>query len=319
MPQYNDKQTLPETLKAILSLQEYFCEIIICDDCSTDGSWELLQDYASRYPIIKLLRNPQNLGLFKNLDRLLSEAKGDYVVMPAADDIWIPENMKKLLEAIPDNPDCQLFCGQNLVNNRITQKKYHYSFSFRLPNGRHEAHSISRFYRWLPWGPAGVIFRDKERIRNLLHKLESLKCHADGIAALIYAEQDPFYYSSEPIAVFTVEGDQFSSRYKDKEYQLGFLAHLFRFLKSDYRPLYRQMVQARLFYAYPWTVPYLISHPGEWDRYTLKIVLTCNHVFTHFRYVFLPSLFSEGFKRKIRRFRNRIFGTPPDYPAELNQ
>ena len=318
MPQYNDKPSLSCALDAILSLQDYFCEIIICDDCSTDDSWDLLQEYASRYPVIRLIRNSRNQGVLMTLDRLLSEAKGEYVVMPAADDIWIPENMKKLLEAIPIHPECQLFCGQNLVNNRVTNTQYNYSYTFRLSDGKHEAHSISRFYRWLPWGPAGVIFRDKDRIRSLLKKLAYLKCHADGIAALIYAEQAPFYYSSQPVAMFTVDGNQFSAGYNNKQYQFDFFTHLFKILKSDYLSLYSQMAAANLFYSYPWVSSFLICHPGVWDRHTVRIIISCNHLFTKFRYSFLPGLFSENFKHKFRKFRNLIFGIPRDYPAELD-
>lgn len=77
MPQYNDVKSLPAALDAILNLQSCFCEIIICDDHSTDGSWEMLQEYALKYPIIRLIRNPRNYGVLKTQDRLLSEAKGE--------------------------------------------------------------------------------------------------------------------------------------------------------------------------------------------------------------------------------------------------
>ncbi|MFQ5645030.1 MAG: glycosyltransferase, partial [Thiogranum sp.] len=71
-------------------------EIIVCDDASTDGTLGILENYAERFPaIVRLVRHPVNVGIPANLNSGFRMAKGDYISLIAADDIWLPEKLEK--------------------------------------------------------------------------------------------------------------------------------------------------------------------------------------------------------------------------------
>lgn len=98
MPVHNAGRFVRE---AVASLQrQTFQDFVLfaCDDGSADDSWDLLQEMARNDPRIRLLRNPQNLGITATLNRLWREAgKGEGVSFCArmdADDIALPDRLE---------------------------------------------------------------------------------------------------------------------------------------------------------------------------------------------------------------------------------
>lgn len=75
------------------SLTEF--EFIIIDDKSTDGSLEILKEYARKDKRIRLVENQYNLGLTKSLNKGLAMAHGRYIARMDADDISLPDRLKK--------------------------------------------------------------------------------------------------------------------------------------------------------------------------------------------------------------------------------
>lgn len=65
-------------------------ELIIIDDCSTDGSVEIMRTYEAKYSVCKVVRNESNLGLGSSRYVGLNTAQGEYLVYVDADD-WIDE------------------------------------------------------------------------------------------------------------------------------------------------------------------------------------------------------------------------------------
>lgn len=65
---YRQADVIGRNLDSILNQKEYgLYEIVICDDCSPDNNWEVIQSYAKRYPnIIRAYRNEQNMGIYGN-------------------------------------------------------------------------------------------------------------------------------------------------------------------------------------------------------------------------------------------------------------
>lgn len=104
IPNYNHALCLPESLGAILSQSYCPLEIIVADDASTDNSIEVLESFAKKYKIIRIVKNKRNLGAVGNANKLLELAKGKYVYFASADDRVIPgffEQSIKMLEQYP--------------------------------------------------------------------------------------------------------------------------------------------------------------------------------------------------------------------------
>jgi len=62
MPNYNSEKYLNEAIESILNQTYENFEFIILDDCSTDNSWKIIQEYAKKDKRINIFRNEKNLG-----------------------------------------------------------------------------------------------------------------------------------------------------------------------------------------------------------------------------------------------------------------
>jgi len=70
-------------------------ELIVVDDCSTDGSYELVEDFSKRDSRVKLIRMEQNFGgPAKPRNIGVENSKGDYIAFLDADDIWEEEKLE---------------------------------------------------------------------------------------------------------------------------------------------------------------------------------------------------------------------------------
>lgn len=98
---YNQEQYISIALDSVLCQVPLPYEIIISDDSSTDGTWNIVCEYQKRYPhIIKAKTNKHNLGIFGNLNSVLKNATGDVVSFLSGDDLYRPNLFKSLNEAV---------------------------------------------------------------------------------------------------------------------------------------------------------------------------------------------------------------------------
>lgn len=106
MATYNCKDTLKKSIDSIL-LQTYTdWEFIICDDCSSDGSYGVLLEYKNRYSDkFIVLRNEVNSKLAFSLNRCLEIAKGEYIARMDGDDISVPERLQRQVSFLDANPE----------------------------------------------------------------------------------------------------------------------------------------------------------------------------------------------------------------------
>jgi glycosyltransferase involved in cell wall biosynthesis len=74
----------------------------ICDDCSTDSSWAVIERYAQKHPKkIKARQNSENSGGAKwNFMRMMIAHKDDYVMLSDQDDVWLPTKSKRRSENV---------------------------------------------------------------------------------------------------------------------------------------------------------------------------------------------------------------------------
>jgi len=117
MPVYNDITFLPRSLNSLLSQSYTNFELIISDDFSTDGSEIICREYANKDNRIRYIRQVSNIGISKNMSFLLNEAKGDYFMWAANDDIWNKTFIEKLLLKLELNPMAIVaFCPYTFID-----------------------------------------------------------------------------------------------------------------------------------------------------------------------------------------------------------
>ena len=99
---YNGARFLPQQLDSLLAQTYSNLEIVISDDRSTDNTLIILNDYARRDPRIKVITHTDNVGLTRNFQRALLRCSGRYIAPCDQDDIWLPEKISTLIQALAD-------------------------------------------------------------------------------------------------------------------------------------------------------------------------------------------------------------------------
>lgn len=96
---YNVAEYLPQMLDDVLSQTYSNLEVLCIDDASTDGTWEIIEEYAARDSRIKPLRQPENRGLAVSRTRALDLACGEWILMADGDDKIAPDLIEKAVNA----------------------------------------------------------------------------------------------------------------------------------------------------------------------------------------------------------------------------
>jgi glycosyltransferase involved in cell wall biosynthesis len=101
---YNGDKYLDQQLDSILN-QTYgnIAEIVCVDDGSQDDTIKILKDYQQFDARIKIFENETNLGYIRNFERALILCSNDYIALADQDDLWYPEKIERLMNAIGDN------------------------------------------------------------------------------------------------------------------------------------------------------------------------------------------------------------------------
>jgi glycosyltransferase involved in cell wall biosynthesis len=111
---YNQKEFLRECVESILAQDYENIEIVIADDCSGDGTHEMLKEYDRKYPnkfVLKL--SEVNQGITKNSNLAHFACSGKYIAWMGGDDLMLPGKITKQVKYMEINPNCTI-CYHNL-------------------------------------------------------------------------------------------------------------------------------------------------------------------------------------------------------------
>lgn len=101
---YNGARFLREAVESILCQTYSHFEFLICNDCSTDESEEIIKEYARKDSRIVFLKNEKNMGLAATLNRCLEEAKGEYIARMDCDDRSHPNRFAEQVRWLNEHP-----------------------------------------------------------------------------------------------------------------------------------------------------------------------------------------------------------------------
>jgi glycosyltransferase involved in cell wall biosynthesis len=174
LPVYNGARYLSEAIESVLAQTHHSIELLIADDGSTDGSWELIQEYAQKDNRIQSWRNEVRLGLFGNYNRTIKKASGEFIKLFAQDDLLAPTAISALANALHENPSASIAaCGRSVVEDPLAEKRTEVQSAIdadkptTLPQGLNYGHDVIlkclTEYRNLIGEPVTVLFRSKDR------------------------------------------------------------------------------------------------------------------------------------------------------------
>lgn len=102
IPVYNIEKYIRQTLDSALAQTFGSIEFLVCDDCGTDGSMDIVREYQQTHPRgrdIRILRQPHNMGIGEGRNRMMAEARGRYFYSLDGDDTIAPNTIELLYEA----------------------------------------------------------------------------------------------------------------------------------------------------------------------------------------------------------------------------
>lgn len=185
---YNHEMFISQTLESFLMQKTNFpFEILVGEDCSTDNTRSIIQEYCKKYPdILTLVTSEKNVGARKNGIRIRERAKGKYIAMCEGDDFWTdPFKLQKQVDFLESSPDYVMCCHYSKVIDENGETIYldpnpvplEYSYEDILVGKRKETRT------------ATILVRNGEHIRNLGNMEWFMKSHGGDVFFRLFATQ----------------------------------------------------------------------------------------------------------------------------------
>lgn len=133
IPVCNGEKFLRDAIVSVLNQTFTGFELIIVDDCSTDGSEGIVRSFADDR--LRFARNPERLGLVDNWNKCLELSRGDYVCIFHHDDVMMPANLQRKVAVMDAHPTVGLVFSQAQVIDEKGNPVRLFSGDQRLRNG----------------------------------------------------------------------------------------------------------------------------------------------------------------------------------------
>lgn len=113
MTTYNHEPYLRQAIEGVLGQQTSFCtELVLGEDCSSDGTAEICREYVQKYPgRVRLVTDTHNVGWRANYRRTFEACRGKYVAYCDGDDWWSdPQKLQLQVDLMESDPGCGMCC-----------------------------------------------------------------------------------------------------------------------------------------------------------------------------------------------------------------
>ena len=128
---YNHEKYIEDCIKSVVCQKNINFEIVIGDDCSTDGTMRIIHDYKNKYPdIIHVINRDHNVGMQQNMKECFNTCKGEFIAICEGDDYWTSDRKLKIMYDIMINDKNCLMCFNDInidcegvINEHFTHEK----------------------------------------------------------------------------------------------------------------------------------------------------------------------------------------------------
>ena len=127
IPAYNNKNYIGRTIRSVLEQTLSDLEIVVVDDASSDGTYEMLAEEYAGEERVRLFRNEKNLGMTGNWNRCVELARAPFVKLLCADDLLLPQALEKEAKALEDHPDCVMAVSDTALIDEEDRIKGHFT------------------------------------------------------------------------------------------------------------------------------------------------------------------------------------------------
>lgn len=116
MPAFNSECYIGDAIASVLAQSVSDWELIVVDDCSSDGTVQIAEAFSESDDRIKIVRMPENGGVAKARNRGVSEARGIYVALLDSDDLWEPDKLELQVALAKKSNAPIVYCSYDLVS-----------------------------------------------------------------------------------------------------------------------------------------------------------------------------------------------------------
>ena len=173
IPVYNRKIYIGECIQSALDQTVQNFEIVIVDNASDDGTWEICQHFALKDERIRIFRNDENIGPVRNWKRCFDEARGVYGKLLFSDDLIYPEYLEKTITYLKDPGIGFVFTD---IKVGPTDDGKDLLVTSLLKNGKvrsEEYIKLSYINGAVPKSPGAALFRLSDMRNNLIWNIPS--------------------------------------------------------------------------------------------------------------------------------------------------
>jgi len=163
IPVFNRRDIIGDAIRSALSQFIDGLEVIVYDNHSDDGTWELLQEFDDDR--LRIFRNESNCGLFGNFDRCGARARGEYSLFLCSDDRLSAGFLERALRELSEHPSAVMLSSRGRFINpagkpgRVIAERY--------PPGLYEGRSVLPAWFWTIYHygenplnyPSGMVLR----------------------------------------------------------------------------------------------------------------------------------------------------------------
>ncbi len=116
---FNAEDTIEEAIESILNQSYKNIEVIVCDDASSDRSWQILREVQRRCSAVRVIRNNANYGTYLSKNRVIDIASGEIILFQDSDDLSHPRRVEIQV--------AELLADRSLIANRTKYLRYNES------------------------------------------------------------------------------------------------------------------------------------------------------------------------------------------------
>ncbi|MBE6843398.1 MAG: glycosyltransferase family 2 protein [Ruminococcus sp.] len=114
---YNCEKTIRETIDSVLNQTFTNWEMLIVDDCSTDNTISIVEEYVEKDNRIKLIHLEKNSGSATARNVAINRSSGRYIALLDSDDLWKPEKLELQLKFMKSNNYCFTFTAYDVFKD----------------------------------------------------------------------------------------------------------------------------------------------------------------------------------------------------------
>lgn len=234
---YNGAKFLPAQIESFLAQTRLPDELIICDDCSTDETPQIVNDFARHAPFTVTFRiNEKNLGSTKNFERAIALCGGDLIFLSDQDDVWLPQKIARIEAEFDKNLQVGLvFSDAEIVDENLEPANCNlWQFTFSEERRKHSRNGnfFDVLLRQNVVTGATMAFRSRyrkifmpipDRLPNLIHDA--------WISLLIASEAKVIFVEEQLIKYRQHSGQQLGINYESAA-KRGFLERKMRYAEG---------------------------------------------------------------------------------------